>query len=171
MRAGWAPTLDDAAALALAWARPGDVVLTLGVGEPWRIARAIVEGLAAMSVEEGVALARLTTIGTGGPARAYRAAAHAAASSRRRCAGRADDGLQVRTVGLGSNVLAADAGVDALVVRLAGELAEATVRGNVLLARAAARRTPSACIGRATPGSAGSSSPARSRAPPAAACG
>ena len=44
-RRGWAPTLDDAARLALAWARPGDVVLTLGVGEPWRVARAIVEGL------------------------------------------------------------------------------------------------------------------------------
>jgi len=45
VRRGWAPTLDDAGALALAWARPGDVVVTLGVGEPWRIARAIVEGL------------------------------------------------------------------------------------------------------------------------------
>ena len=44
-RRGWAPTLDDAAALALDWARPGDVVVTLGVGEPWRIARAVVEGL------------------------------------------------------------------------------------------------------------------------------
>jgi UDP-N-acetylmuramate--alanine ligase len=47
VRRGWAPSLDDAAALALAWARPGDVVVTLGVGEPWRIARAIVEGLPA----------------------------------------------------------------------------------------------------------------------------
>jgi UDP-N-acetylmuramate--alanine ligase len=46
VRRGWAPTLDDAAKLALAWARPGDVVVTLGVGEPWRIARAIVDGLA-----------------------------------------------------------------------------------------------------------------------------
>ena len=45
VRAGWAPTLDDAARLALDWARPGDVVVTLGVGEPWRVARAIVEGL------------------------------------------------------------------------------------------------------------------------------
>ena len=44
-RRGWAPTLDDAAAIALAWARPGDVVVTLGVGEPWRIARAVVAGL------------------------------------------------------------------------------------------------------------------------------
>ena len=47
VRRGWAPTLDDAAELALAWVRPGDVVLTLGVGEPWRIARALVEGLPA----------------------------------------------------------------------------------------------------------------------------
>jgi UDP-N-acetylmuramate--alanine ligase len=46
-RRGWAPTLEDAAALATAWARPGDVVVTMGVGEPWRIARAIVEGLPA----------------------------------------------------------------------------------------------------------------------------
>ena len=44
-RRGWAPTLDDAATVALAWARPGDVVVTLGVGEPWRIARAVVDGL------------------------------------------------------------------------------------------------------------------------------
>jgi UDP-N-acetylmuramate--alanine ligase len=47
VRAGWAPSLDDAARLALAWARPGDVVVTFGVGEPWKIAQAIVAGLAA----------------------------------------------------------------------------------------------------------------------------
>ena len=41
----WAPSLDDASSLALALVRPGDVVMTLGVGEPWRIARAIVEAL------------------------------------------------------------------------------------------------------------------------------
>jgi UDP-N-acetylmuramate--alanine ligase len=45
VRRGWAPTLDDAAEVTLAWARRGDVVVTLGVGEPWRIARAVVEGL------------------------------------------------------------------------------------------------------------------------------
>jgi UDP-N-acetylmuramate--alanine ligase len=45
VRRGWAPTLVDAAVLARAWARPGDVVVTLGVGEPWRVARAIVEAL------------------------------------------------------------------------------------------------------------------------------
>ena len=41
----WAPTLDDAAFLALRMIRSGDVVLTLGVGEPWRAARAIVQAL------------------------------------------------------------------------------------------------------------------------------
>lgn len=45
VRRGWAPTLDDAARLALAWARPADVVVTFGVGEPWKVARAIGEGL------------------------------------------------------------------------------------------------------------------------------
>ena len=45
VRRGWAPTLEDAALVTLSWARPGDLVVTLGVGEPWRIARAIVEGL------------------------------------------------------------------------------------------------------------------------------
>ena len=45
VRAGWAPTLDDAARLALEWVRPGDLVVTFGVGEPWQAARAIVAGL------------------------------------------------------------------------------------------------------------------------------
>jgi UDP-N-acetylmuramate--alanine ligase len=47
VRAGWAPTLDAAALLALAWVAPGDVLVTFGVGEPWRVARAVVDGLAA----------------------------------------------------------------------------------------------------------------------------
>ena len=47
VRRGWAPSLEDAATLALAWTRPDDVVVTLGVGEPWRIAREIVDGLPA----------------------------------------------------------------------------------------------------------------------------
>ncbi len=45
VRRGWAPTLDDAAQLALAWVRRGDVVVTLGVGEPWKVARAVAAGL------------------------------------------------------------------------------------------------------------------------------
>ena len=47
VRAGWAPAPADAAALAIAWARPGDLVITFGVGEPWKIARAILHGLPA----------------------------------------------------------------------------------------------------------------------------
>jgi UDP-N-acetylmuramate--alanine ligase len=47
VRRGWAPTLDDAARLTLAWVRPGDVVVTFGVGEPWKVARAVGEGLPA----------------------------------------------------------------------------------------------------------------------------
>ena len=47
VRAGWAPTLDDATRLVLAWASPGDVVVIFGVGEPWKVARAIVAGLPA----------------------------------------------------------------------------------------------------------------------------
>ena len=45
VRRVWAPSLDDAARLTLALVRPGDLVVTLGVGEPWRAARAIAEGL------------------------------------------------------------------------------------------------------------------------------
>ncbi|MDQ3672244.1 MAG: Mur ligase family protein [Actinomycetota bacterium] len=45
VRRGWAPTLDDAARMTLAWAHPGDVVVTLGVGEPWQVARAVADGL------------------------------------------------------------------------------------------------------------------------------
>ena len=42
--------------------------------------------------------------------------------------------LPVRPIGLGSNLLAADEGVDALVVRLEGELAAADVEGELLVA-------------------------------------
>lgn len=45
VRAGWAATLDDATQLVLARVKPGDVVVTFGVGEPWKVARAIVAGL------------------------------------------------------------------------------------------------------------------------------
>ena len=47
VRAGWAPSLDDATQLVLAWAGRGDLVVTFGVGEPWKIARAVVAGLPA----------------------------------------------------------------------------------------------------------------------------
>ena len=75
-----------------------------------------------IELQEGVALAKLTTIGTGGPARAF-AKPTSLAELEQALAWAEQRGLAVATVGLGSNLLAADQGVDALVLRLAGELA------------------------------------------------
>jgi len=82
-----------------------------------------------VNVEERVDLSRFTTLGTGGPARAF---ARVATLDELRAALRwaADAGLAVATVGLGSNLLVADDGVDALVLKLAGELAEVEVDGS-----------------------------------------
>ena len=41
--AGWAPTLEDAAAIVDRWAREGDLVLTLGAGDVDRVARLLLE--------------------------------------------------------------------------------------------------------------------------------
>ena len=91
-------------------------------------------------------LARLTTVGTGGPARAFaRPRSLADLEAVLRHAG--SEGLPVVAIGLGSNVLAADAGVDALVLRLEGELAEVEVRGDLLLAGGGA--TNAVCLHRA----------------------
>ena len=129
--------------------RPGDVVVTLGVGEPWRAARAIVDGLPRVSVErveEGVALSRLTTIGTGGAARAF-ARLTTLGELEEAVGWAAERELEVVTVGLGSNVLAADDGVDALVVRLEGELASVEVEGELL--RAGGGASNAVCLHRA----------------------
>jgi UDP-N-acetylmuramate--alanine ligase len=45
MRLGWAPALEDAARLVAAWARAGDVVLTLGAGDVDRAAMLILEAV------------------------------------------------------------------------------------------------------------------------------
>ncbi|RDI74999.1 murB: UDP-N-acetylenolpyruvoylglucosamine reductase [Gaiella occulta] len=81
----------------------------------------------------GVALARYTTIGTGGPARAL-AEPGTLAELEQALRSAAERGLAVATVGLGSNLLVADEGVDALVLRLGGELAAAKVEGDMLVA-------------------------------------
>jgi UDP-N-acetylmuramate dehydrogenase len=81
----------------------------------------------------GVSLARWTTIGTGGPARAF--AQPASLQELEHLLARAGrEGWEVIVVGLGSNVLAADEGVDALVLRLTGELAGARAEGETLVA-------------------------------------
>jgi UDP-N-acetylmuramate dehydrogenase len=97
-------------------------------------------------VEEGVPLARLTTIGTGGPARAF-AKPESPAALEQALAWAAGRDLAVATVGLGSNLLAADEGVDALVLRLGGELAEVRVDGELLVAGGGA--TNAVCLHRA----------------------
>jgi UDP-N-acetylmuramate dehydrogenase len=84
-------------------------------------------------IEQGVPLAKLTTIGTGGPATAF--AKPASLAELEQALAWADErGLPVAVVGLGSNLLAADEGVDALVLRLAGELADVRADGELLVA-------------------------------------
>jgi UDP-N-acetylmuramate dehydrogenase len=84
-------------------------------------------------MDENVALARYTTIGTGGPARWF---------ARPETLDELVDALRwarehearVEVVGLGSNLLVHDDGVDALVLKLTGELASARVEGELLVA-------------------------------------
>ena len=99
-----------------------------------------------VEIERGVLLSRLTTIGTGGPAQAFaRPRTTVELADALRYA--RDEGLAVFVVGLGSNVLAADEGVDALVLRLDGDLAAVEVDGTVL--RAGGGATNAVCLHRA----------------------
>ena len=43
---GWTPALEDGARIVAGWARPGDLVLTVGAGDVDRAAPLILEGLA-----------------------------------------------------------------------------------------------------------------------------
>jgi UDP-N-acetylmuramate dehydrogenase len=97
-------------------------------------------------LEEGVSLSRLTTIGTGGPAR-YLGRPGTIGELEEVLAWAAAQDLEVETIGLGSNVLAHDDGVDALVLRLTGELAAARVEGETLVAGGGA--TNAVCLHRA----------------------
>jgi UDP-N-acetylmuramate dehydrogenase len=99
-----------------------------------------------VGLETGVPLSKLTTIGTGGPAAAF-ARPESLAELEDALRGAAERGLPVVAVGLGSNLLAADAGVDALVVRLAGDLAAVEVDGDLL--RAGGGATNAVCLHRA----------------------
>ena len=79
-----------------------------------------------MNIEEHVPLSRHTTIGTGGPARWF-ACPQTIAELQEALAFAEREGVAATVVGLGSNLLAADEGVDGLVLRLGGELAAVTV--------------------------------------------
>jgi UDP-N-acetylenolpyruvoylglucosamine reductase len=86
-----------------------------------------------VKVEEGVRLSRFTTLGTGGRARAFARPENveelqsALDLARERC-------LPVAVLGLGSNLLVADDGFEGLALKLAGELAQVDVRGELLVA-------------------------------------
>ena len=72
--------------------------------------------------QPGYPLARLTTIGTGGPARWFAQPA-TLPDLRELLEWAGAEGIDVAVVGLGSNLLIADEGYDGLVLQLAGELA------------------------------------------------
>jgi len=84
-----------------------------------------------VTVEQGVELARYTTLGTGGTARAF-ARPESVAEVEELLRWAAAEGVAVATVGLGSNLLVADDGVDALVLRLGGALAAVEVERGLL---------------------------------------
>jgi UDP-N-acetylenolpyruvoylglucosamine reductase len=84
-------------------------------------------------LEEGVSLGRFTTLGTGGAARALaRPESVDELHDALRWAAEHDAGLA--TVGLGSNLLVADEGVDSLVLKLGGALAKVEVDGELVRA-------------------------------------
>ena len=84
-------------------------------------------------IEENVPLSRFTTLGTGGPARWF-AKPESVEDLRQALRWARDRERPVAVVGLGSNLLVADEGVDGLVLKLAGDLASAAVDGGVLTA-------------------------------------
>jgi UDP-N-acetylmuramate dehydrogenase len=86
-----------------------------------------------VNIEEGVLLSRFTTVGIGGPARAF-ARPGTLAELEEALAWAAEHGLPVATIGLGSNLLVADDGFDGLVLRLADELAQAEAEDGRLVA-------------------------------------
>ena len=99
-----------------------------------------------MTVEEGVGLARHTTLGTGGPARAF-ARPESVAEVEALLRWAAARGTPVAVIGLGSNLLVADDGVDALVLRLGGGLAAVETEDGLL--RAGGGAANAVCLHRA----------------------
>jgi UDP-N-acetylmuramate dehydrogenase len=86
-----------------------------------------------VKLEEGVRLERFTTLGTGGPARAF-ARPGSLDELHEALRWAAEHDAEVATVGLGSNLLVADEGVDALVLKLGGALATVEIDGELVRA-------------------------------------
>ena len=105
-----------------------------------------------MTIERGVLLSKFTTIGTGGPATAF-ARPRSLDELRDALRYAAAEELEIVVVGLGSNLLVADEGVEALVIHLEGELAGIEVRPPGLVAGGGA--TNAVCLHRARDASLG----------------
>jgi UDP-N-acetylmuramate dehydrogenase len=103
-------------------------------------------------IEESISLSRFTTLGTGGAAHWF---ARPATQDQlvEALAWAAEAGVSVEVVGLGSNILVADDGVDALVLKLTGELASAEVENTRLVCGGGA--TLAVCLHRARAASLG----------------
>jgi len=99
-----------------------------------------------VEIETGYPLSKLTTIGTGGPAAAF-ARPESLASLEEVLRWAEERELPSVVVGLGSNLLASDAGVEALVLRLAGDLATVELDGEIL--RAGGGAANAVCLHRA----------------------
>jgi UDP-N-acetylmuramate dehydrogenase len=99
-----------------------------------------------VTIEKNVPLGKLTTVGIGGPARHF-FRPKTCAELEEALSWAAGEGLAVVTIGLGSNLLIADEGVDALALRLEGELAAAAAEDGLLVAGAGA--TNAVCLHRA----------------------
>jgi UDP-N-acetylenolpyruvoylglucosamine reductase len=86
-----------------------------------------------VNIQEGINLSRFTTLGTGGPARAFaRPETDEELHEALRYA--AEHDLPVAVIGLGSNLLVADDGYEGLALKLTGELARVDVKERLLIA-------------------------------------
>lgn len=97
-------------------------------------------------IDEHVSLSRYTTIGTGGPARWFAQPA-SIDELQRTLHWAVEQGVPVEAIGLGSNLLVHDDGVEMLVLKLAGDLAAARVEDGVLVAGGGAANA--VCVHRA----------------------
>ena len=148
----WTPTVEQGVAYLSARVRPGDVLLVSGAGDVDRAVGLLAgpgrpSAMAnAFEPEQNVSLARLTTIGTGGPARWF-ARPRTLAELQQALRWARDSQVDAEVIGLGSNLLVHDEGFVGLVLRLEGELAAIDVTGSILTAGGGA--TNAVCLHRA----------------------
>jgi UDP-N-acetylmuramate dehydrogenase len=105
-----------------------------------------------VTIEDQVPLSRFTTLGTGGPARWFAKPENLEELSEA-LEWAVEHEVPVAVVGLGSNLLVADEGVDGLVLKLAGELAAVETEGETL--RAGGGASLAVCLHRARDGGLG----------------